>query len=176
MFPQQRGKKPHKKGKRLQKGSRWSCCFCILVPRMHCVVKFNHWQRLQWKGEMAGGCGSDCALGGAPSLHQDKTTRRYFSAKAHTKPVITAPCMKWWSFSHHEWHIKVLMDDRSICFSIFYEKVKMHEDLLQLCVRKESGCVHIFTHPHFYTSFVRTYTALNTLCHPTHPSPPLNNS
>lgn len=42
---------------------------------------------------MSQSCGIDCALGGAPSLHQDKTTWWYFAAKPNTKAVMTELCM-----------------------------------------------------------------------------------
>ena len=45
------------------------------------------------EGKLIRSCGVDCALGGAPSLHQDKTTWWCFAAKPNTKAVMTELCM-----------------------------------------------------------------------------------
>ena len=53
------------------------------------------------------------------------------------------------------------MDDQSICFSIFYEKVKMHDDLLQLCVEeKKNLAVCTYSHTHTFIPLLYAHIGL----------------
>ena len=83
-----------------------------------------------------GSCGCECALGGAPSLHQDKTTWWYFSAKSYTKPVMTTLCMQaeWWSVrvsdrisSYQHWYMLFF---NQLVLLYFSDKGNMYKRLL----------------------------------------------